>query len=358
MNNLSKRKAIQKWLESQPRKTERDWLLEERCESEEQRQLVLNILSLCEEQDISIAPYICLHGDFSRQFVKKGYHRKYFNILDPDFCNDEKMVMLYMSIHGGYTSAKFGPQTPTKIQFDFSLFGKYYFNIGESIEKQSIPSVQWKKYLIGKLGDMPTSDAEDIASLLIKSNHRFMDNTPLYDLESPEFMKILEEKTQGKNSVISSGLDKIPSANFIPNRAKVNYTISSDLHQLTLGEFIEKLMSPSIYKGGRLIIAFINKNNDCLFFPDEAAGVVNKYGEIYSGYYEEFGVVCPEMIDFTNIIKRYEFTQPIVACTKRYGTIPVLDIVPFEWDGYAFNAIVVDKVNVNGRLSNVSDWLV
>lgn len=353
--NISKKEAMNKWLESNPGKTERDWLLEERCESDEQRLILMDILACCDADDIRIPAGLYLNKEVCCKFMEKEYSEKYYHLLKPDLSMKYKFAVRRPEMF-------FNGSCLTTLQFDFSLFGKYYFDLDsyKGIKENCNISIdQWKQCVVHKLGEVPRSEAEDLASLFIESNSKWMSITPPYDLESSEFRNILESEVKRKKYIKDNGLDKIPPSRLIPgfNNTKIDYSLRPDTHQLTIGEFIQKITSPNICKGGRLVISFIDIKDNCLNFPDEAAENINKNGEICSGYYDEMAVFYPEIIDFKRMIDVCDLSKLMVARTKRHGTIPVLDVVPFEWDNYAFTAIVVDAVLMNGTLSKVRDWI-
>ncbi|MDE6560943.1 MAG: DUF285 domain-containing protein [Muribaculaceae bacterium] len=355
LNNESKKEAMKKWLELNPGKTDRDWLLEERCKTEDQREILTDIFTRCDVDDIKIASCLYLDEQCCWEFMRMDDSQKYFDILEP--------------IHPiSYKRAKILPETAfygvcaTRVQFDLSLFHKYYIDLDydkEKIKDFSTPGEQWKYCIIEKLGDIPSKDADDLASLFIRSNSNLMETTPLYNLESSEFRNKLESEIKQKKYIKANGLDKIPPSSLRPGftNTKIAYSLRSDIRQLTIGEFIEKITQSNVCKGGRLVISFIDIENNCLNFPDEAVSTINKLGEICSGYYDKTGIVYPDIIDSNKIINVCDPFQLVVARTRRHGTIPVLDIVPFEWDGYAFTAIVVDTVVKNGSCSKVRDWL-
>lgn len=352
MCKLSKKEAIEKWLEVNPGKTERDWLLEERCVSDEQRQILKDVFAKCGEENIQIPAIIDISPKGVQNSVEQNYLEKYPEIFGTD---KEDAWMLKLGIFHGVQQ--------TCLEFDFSLFGKFYFDLNDnqwSIDGQDTPSNLWKKCLMVKLGnftDIDVTDAEGIASLIILDKSKLMRNTPLYSFGSPEFMDAFEKELNERKYNKENGLDKIPYKTLRPWVGEVPYDLSSDTHQLTLGEFIQKITATNICKGGRLVISFIDVKNHCLNFPDEAVGNITTNG-IYSGYYEEMSVVYPERIDFKRMLEKCDLSQPLVADTKLHGKIPVMDVVPFEYDGrYAFTAIVVDAVVNNGRLSKVRDWL-
>lgn len=360
MNNLSKKEAMNKWLETNSGKTERDWLLEERCKSEVQRRILKDILERCYGDDIRIASCLYLNEECCCRFMEMDCSQKYFHMLEPIRPISYKKAKLLPGI-------KFKGLCATRVQFDLSLFHKFYIDLDNDKVKTknyNTPVEQWMDCLIEKLGEIPTKDAEDIASLLIKSN-TWMKKFSLYDLESPELRNKMESEIKQKEYIKVNGLDLIPPSTLRPGftNTKIAYSIQSGIHQLTVGEFIQRITQPNICKGGRLIVSFIDIPNNCLNFPDEAvkmlnlSGVVNESGEIYSGYYEEIGITYPEMNDFESMRRKYDLSQHMVAYTKRHGKLPVLDIVPFEYSGYAFTAIVVDMVVVNGNCSKVADWL-
>lgn len=52
MNNLDKYEAMQQWLDANPGKSPEDWLLETRCVDDKQREQVVRILRLCDENHL------------------------------------------------------------------------------------------------------------------------------------------------------------------------------------------------------------------------------------------------------------------------------------------------------------------
>lgn len=144
----------------------------------------------------------------------------------------------------------------TDIEFDFSLFGKFYFDLKDnkwSIDGQDTPSNQWKKCLMDKLGsltDLDNTDAENIASLIILYNSKLMSNTPLYRFGSPEFMETLDKELNRRKYIKENGFDKIPKPQTRwPGFGNVPYTQPSAPHLLTVREFLEKEPDQICVKG-------------------------------------------------------------------------------------------------------------
>lgn len=200
-------------------------------------------------------------------------------------------------------------------------------------------------------------DCRDFILEMERGRSKFIDFHPtaIYHLDSKYSYRINQDSDEKVICEIKTTMTPYPR--LWPMDASVPYSISQKIHQLTLMEFINRLTQPHICKGGRFVIAFINAKDKTLIFPDEAARLVNKYGEIYSGYYEEFEVTYPEIMDLNIIFNTYPLSQPLVARTKRSGTLPIIDVVPFEYNDFAFNAIVVDQVIDNGVCSTVKNWL-
>lgn len=119
-------------------------------------------------------------------------------------------------------------------------------------------------------------------------------------------------------------------------------------------------------KGGRLIIALFDDEEKTLRCPDEAVCNLSN-NTVYSGYYEESPVIIPgpiqldkfaefkgpvfeDSVFYPLIVLRDlrvwnvcmdSLDKPLVAYTKRYGKRYVMDVVPFEWGGYAYIALVI-----------------
>lgn len=345
------------WLEANPGKTERDWLIEERCTSDEQRKLLKEVFASCGEEYIQIPATIDIGGAGGLKFVEHNYHEKYPEILG----GNSEFVMFYL---GPYSNNPLS----TYIEFDFSLFGKFYVDLNDnkwSIDGQDTPSNQWKKCLMDKLGrltDLDNTDAENIASLIILYNSKLMNNTPLYRFGSSEFMETFDKELNRRKYIKENGFDKIPKPQTRwPGFGNVPYTQPSAPHMLTVREFLEKVTGPNMCKGGRLIIALFNEEEKTLRCPDEAVCNISK-NAIYSGYYEESPVIIPGPIELDMVpeFQNYSFDlsmavlslsqwnvptesldEPLVARTKRYGKRSVMDVVPIECSGKAYIALVV-----------------
>lgn len=84
-----KQKEVLNWLEANPEKTERDWLIEERCSTDEQRDSLNEILDLCDEYTIpyEIGLEICVPNEYAEYLsVNKdevyGFYQRYKYDLD------------------------------------------------------------------------------------------------------------------------------------------------------------------------------------------------------------------------------------------------------------------------------------
>lgn len=361
----SKKEEMHNWLEANPGKTERDWLIEERCTSDEQRKLLKEVFASCGEEYVQVPATINIGGAGGHKFVEQNYHKKYPEILG----GNSKFARFYLVLRSDH-------KLSTDIEFDFSLFGKFYFDLKDnkwSIDCQDTPSNQWKKCLLDKLGnltDLENTDAENIASLIILDNSKLMSNTPLYRFGSPEFIEAFDYEVNRRKYIKGNGFDKTPRLRtHQPGFGNVAYTRPSAPHMLTVREFLEKITGPDICKGGRLIIALFNAEGKTLKFPDEAVCNLSK-NAIYSGYYEESPVIIPGPIQLDKVAEfkgpvfedsviypligvrdlrgwnvcMDSLDKPLVAYTKRYGKRSVMDVVPFEWRGYAYIALVVNEV--------------
>lgn len=354
----SPKEEMLNWLETNPGKTKRDWLLEERCTSDEQRKLLKEVFARCGEEYDQIPATIYIGGTGGHEFVELNYHKKYPEILG----DNSEFARFYLGLHSNHNLS-------TDIEFDFSLFGKFYFDLKDnkwSIDYQDTPGNQWKNCLINKLGnltDLDNTDAENIASLIILDNPKLMSNTPLYRFGSSEFIEAFDYEVNRRKYIKENGFDKTPiPQTHQPGFGNVAYIQSSDFHTLTVREFLEKITRPNICKGGRLIIAFFNDEEGTLRFPDEAVRhLLNN--TVYSGYYEESPVIIPgpihidEVAGFDNSSFNHfigvtdlrgwnvcmdSLDKPLVVDTKRNGKRSIMDVVPFEWDGYAYIALVVN----------------
>lgn len=58
----SKTEEMHNWLEANPGKTKRDWLIEVRCTSDEQRKLLKEVFASCGEEYIQIPATIYIGG--------------------------------------------------------------------------------------------------------------------------------------------------------------------------------------------------------------------------------------------------------------------------------------------------------
>ncbi|MDE7420557.1 MAG: DUF285 domain-containing protein [Muribaculaceae bacterium] len=135
MNDISKKKAINQWLASNPGKTERDWLLDVRCTTDTQREALLELLECCDACGMKYE--VCHEVDLDEV---------YSNLIASDSYLQEILELRVMEKYNnfnGYCAEVFEDDGIEYIQHHtFDLYFPHigwYINIGSEIEDATMP---------------------------------------------------------------------------------------------------------------------------------------------------------------------------------------------------------------------------
>lgn len=103
MNNTLKKESFRKWLASNPGKTERDWLIDERCSTEEQRMALTKLLNHC--NDFELPYHICYVVDLKKE-LSKFWEENDYNIVTlngiQNIANEDIVFDLYFPHKGWF----------------------------------------------------------------------------------------------------------------------------------------------------------------------------------------------------------------------------------------------------------------
>ncbi len=140
MDRLSKRKALEKWLISNPGKTERDWLLEARCMNDIQREDLRRLFSWADTNSIiiKVCPTVGSFKDYRFSF------QEVVNVINP-----HRRAILDEILE----ETEYHPQT--YVEADFKIIGNkdlyYDLDAPDYVFEQPIPDLylNWKAEQMG-----------------------------------------------------------------------------------------------------------------------------------------------------------------------------------------------------------------